>query len=338
MCNILFSSVGRRSYLVEYFRQAMRGRGKIIGANCWPDTPGMHAVDVPLLVPKATAAQYMTTMLDICKTYAVKLLFSLHDFEASVLSESRDLFSAIGTQLMMPSHEHLNVCLDKHALALYMVEHGLVAPHTVAAKAGLSGDRLGAGLTYPVVVKPRFATGSIGLSIARSDQELALCLARCQRAIEGSQFRDGHLYEAGDPIVVQERINGPEYGLNILNDLNGRFMACFVIRKLGMRAGETDAAETVRCPMLEGVGQSIGRMLKHPGLVDVDVIVEGQKAYVIDLNPRFGGHYPFAHAGGANAPAAIVAWMQGRAAEPEWLGMAENIHAYKDISIVKVAR
>ena len=92
MFNILLSSIGRRSYLAEYFRDALDGRGKVIGTNCLPDAPGLHAVDVPLVVPPAWEFNYIPRMLDICTEYHVKLLFSLHHLEGSYLARYKKQF------------------------------------------------------------------------------------------------------------------------------------------------------------------------------------------------------------------------------------------------------
>ena len=40
-------------------------------------------------------------------------------------------------------------------------------------------------------------------------------------------------------------IKGPEYGLDIVNDLDGKYRGVSVKQKLAMRSGETDKAITV---------------------------------------------------------------------------------------------
>jgi hypothetical protein len=43
------------------------------------------------------------------------------------------------------------------------------------------------------------------------------------------------------------------------------------------------------------------------------------------MNPRFGGGYPFSHIAGANLPAALMAWADSEAADPEWLTIEPNV-------------
>jgi hypothetical protein len=49
--------------------------------------------------------------------------------------------------------------------------------------------------------------------------------------------------------------------------------------------------------------------------------------YVIDMNPRIGGGYPFAHIAGANLPAALIAWASGQPPDPAWFNIEPNIAA-----------
>src|SRR5713226_9890406 len=73
-------------------------------------------------------------------------------------------------------------------------------------------------------------------------------------------------------------------------------------------AGETDRAITVKSTRLEALGGAIGRKLGHIGILDCDVIVIEDRCYVLDMNPRFGGGYPFSQMAGANLPAVLLAW------------------------------
>ena len=65
-------------------------------------------------------------------------------------------------------------------------------------------------------------------------------------------------------------------------------------------------------PDLEETGFRIGEALGHICNLDCDIFESGGRFYLLEMNPRFGGGYPFSHMAGANYPAAIVAWLEGR--------------------------
>ena len=91
-------------------------------------------------------------------------------------------------------------------------------------------------------------------------------------------------------------------------------------------------------PALQAVGERIGRRLGHRGILDADAFVDGEAICVIDLNPRFGGGYPFSHLAGADLPAAIIAWAEGRTPDPAWLRVAPNVTMARYDQYVVAAR
>ena len=113
-------------------------------------------------------------------------------------------------------------------------------------------------------------------------------------------------------IMIQEKLTGKEFGLDIMNDLEGNNVAVSVKQKLAMRAGETDKAITLDLPEVREIGKKIGSALKHIGNLDVDVMQNENGEYcVLELNPRFGGGFPFSYEAGVNMPKAIIEWVKG---------------------------
>ena len=113
-------------------------------------------------------------------------------------------------------------------------------------------------------------------------------------------------------IMIQEKLTGNEFGLDVMNDLEGNNVAVSVKQKLAMRAGETDKAVTLDLPEVREIGHKIGTALKHIGNFDVDVMQNEKGEYcVLELNPRFGGGFPFSYEAGVNLPQSILEWVSG---------------------------
>mgnify|MGYP003494371079 CR=1 FL=1 len=99
--------------------------------------------------------------------------------------------------------------------------------------------------------------------------------------------------------------------------VEGNNVAVSVKQKLAMRAGETDKAITVDLPAVREMGATIGCNLKHIGNLDVDIMQRANGDYcVLELNPRFGGGYPFSYETGVNMPKAILQWLKVEKVDP----------------------
>ena len=91
-------------------------------------------------------------------------------------------------------------------------------------------------------------------------------------------------------------------------------------QKLAMRSGETDKAVTVDLPEIREMGRKIGEALGHIGNLDVDIMQRADGAYcVLELNPRFGGGFPFSYEAGVNFPKALIQMIKGESVDPQLL-------------------
>ena len=65
--NILLTSVGRRSYLVHYFKEVISG--KVIAANTSAETAAMYVADHAEIVPSSSDENYINVIIEICKKH-----------------------------------------------------------------------------------------------------------------------------------------------------------------------------------------------------------------------------------------------------------------------------
>ena len=309
--NILLTAVGRRAYLVEYFKEALRGTGgKVYAANCVRDTTGLLAADDFEIVPKSADPGYVDSLVELCRRWRIALLFSIHDWDAPVIARNRERFLAVGTTPVMGDARLLSTCLDKYSTASAMEEIGVAVPWTTLSLSDAAAKMR--ELRCPMIVKPRWGQGSLGLFKVYSEKELEWAFNLSDVLARRFAANCPEIDVSQPQVVVQQFISGEEYGCDIVNGLDGQFRRAFVKHKLGMRAGETDAAESADVPSIAAAAEKVGRWSRHLGCMDSDWIVgDDGVPCLVELNPRFGGGYPFTHLSGANVVKACVDWANG---------------------------
>lgn len=313
--NILFTCAGRRTYLLKYFKENMAEGDKVVATDMQLSAPALQAADVKLQVPAVYDPEYVNITLKICKEQKIDALISLNDLELPILAENKAKFEALGVKVIVSDPQVIDIAFDKYKTAQWVESLGLVAPKTYVRLADVKEALAKGEIEFPLFMKPRWGSGSIGLESIADMEELDIYYNLLMKKIKKTILATASV---GDEyIMIQEKLTGNEFGLDIMNDLTGKNVAVSVKQKLAMRAGETDKAVTVDLPEVREMGKKIGEALGHIGNLDVDIMQRADGAYcVLELNPRFGGGYPFSYEAGVNMPKAIIQWVKGEEVDP----------------------
>ncbi|MFJ4044401.1 ATP-grasp domain-containing protein [Microbacterium sp. NPDC089987] len=300
---IVVGSAGRRVYIVDWFRDAFKRLG-VDGEVHVTDADARSAAYLSSthrhLVPPYGDAAYATAMIDLFDLIEPRLFVSLNDYELAVLAMSglAQRLEERGTTVLVPRGSIHASLHDKYQMYGALTEARVPTVETVLASDNLGIARLTAREPN-LIIKDRYGSGSSGLvHVPSSELELALrWVSRPSAGKDPSSF------------VVQPALEGSEFGLDVVAPLTagGHDVRVLARRKLRMRAGETDQAETVDPGPFNELALRLAAWTGHRGGIDVDLIGESPaSAKVIDINPRFGGGYPFSHRAGADIPALIV--------------------------------
>ncbi len=332
--HILLTSVGRRGYLVKYFKDALGDGGKIYAANSIKCSAFVYA-DQTVITPLIYDEKYIKFLKDYCIDNNINAIISLFDIDLLMLAKHKKEFVDIGVTVIVSSEKVIEICNDKWKTYKFLKSKGFYTPDTyINVDEALKSIAYGT-LQYPIVLKPRWGMGSIAVYTVENDLELRVLYEKVENQIKDTYLKFESDSTMGNNVLIQEKVRGQEYGMDIINDLKGEFQINVVKKKYAMRSGETDCAITVQDRGLEKYGEKISTLLKHIGNLDVDIIYDGEKSYILDMNARFGGGYPFTHAAGVDLPRAIIAWLNNDKCNEEWLKVKYNVFAYKDISITK---
>jgi len=330
--NLLITSVGRRSYMVEYFKAVLGPQGKVHAANS-EYTYAMSRAHKSVITPAIYDQAYISFLINYCSVNSIKAVISLFDIDLPVLSYSKPLFAERGIQLLVSDYDITAICNDKWLSYQFFIEHGIKTPASFITLESCEAALQGNQIQYPLIVKPRWGMGSIGVLEAENDLELSVLYKKVQRAIEKSYLRFESQADPEHSVIIQEKITGMEYGLDILNDLSGNFICAVPKVKLAMRAGETDVAETVADEELQTLGSKISASLKNIGNLDVDCFKGPSGIYVLEMNCRFGGQYPFSHLAGVNFPKVLIDLLVGSKIDENDLKFRPGVRGFKDLSV-----
>ena len=290
--NVLLSTIGNRGYLAPYFRSALANGSKIIGTSYLHSvddelTPGFSECDLGIVVPAINSSGYLERVLDVCKNHNIRLITSLYDMDALVLSKSIETFSSRNIYPVLSSYETNKICFDKTATNKFLDAIDLKYPTTWSTHEDVPQDN------FPIIFKTRLGAGGDTNRIVKSPDELA------------------NLFVERPNSIAQPYLLGAEFGIDVFVDANGKAVTSIAKRKIRQRHGDADQAITINDTRLIELGILIGESLPALGPLDIDVIEQGNTLYVIDLNCRIGGLYPLSHEVGAAFPKKMLSLLNG---------------------------
>lgn len=331
--NILLTSAGRRSYLVNYFKEALKGSGLVHAANSSSLSTAFLYADKTVVTPLIYDDNYIPFLIDYCKDNSIDAIISLFDIDLMMLARHKADFASVGTKVIVADEDAINICNDKWNTYEFCLREGINAPRTYLTLNDAT-EAIGLGeIHFPLYIKPRWGMGSLSVFCAETMDELHIFYEKAKREIKRSYLKYESAIDTDKCVLIQESLKGQEYGIDVINDLDGNYQNTIIRQKYAMRSGETDAAVIVENKAIKAIGEKISRALKHPANLDADIFLVDDTPYLLEMNARFGGGYPFSHVAGANVPLAIVRWLSGEEVDPALLKAKEGVMAQKELVI-----
>src|SRR5690606_19441849 len=238
--NVLFTCAGRRNYLINYFKEALNGDGKVIATDAQLNAPALVDADIAVKVPSIYDDCYYDTIRSICKEHEVKALISLNDLELPLIASRKADLEACGVTVIVSDPAVIDICFDKWKTKQFLESCGLNVPKTYLTLKDAQKALARREISFPVVLKPRWGSASIGIEFPESDEELDLAYRLLSMRLSKTILAEASSREADKAILIQEKLQGQEYGMDVLHDLTGNVTASFGKAKLGTRDGETD--------------------------------------------------------------------------------------------------
>jgi carbamoyl-phosphate synthase large subunit len=285
---VLLTGVGKRYDIVSAFAQ----HATVVAADPNPLAPAQYAAHHRSAVPAITDPSYVPALQELCERYGIRAVIPLTDLDLEVLGHAR---VAGELPALVPAPEIARATFDKYEAHLLLQRLGLPTPPTV-----LPGEPVE---HYPVMVKPRQGSGA--RSIHRADDARA------------AEFFVAYVHE---PTMIQQLMDGPEFSIDCLSDLDGRCLNAIPRTMIESRGGESIKGTVIADPDLVDLGRRVVEALDVRGPCTVQAFRDDEIGLgITDVNTRFGGAFPapmYAALPGRTYPELIVAMARGGVVEP----------------------
>jgi carbamoyl-phosphate synthase large subunit len=285
---VLLTGVGKRYDIVSAFAQ----HATVVAADPNPLAPAQYAAHHRRAVPRIEDPEYVPALRALCDEFGVGAVVPLTDLDLEVLAVAR---AADELPAFVPDPEIARRTFDKYETHLLLSRLGLPSPPTV-----LPGDAVGA---FPVMVKPRWGSGA--RSIHRADDERA------------AEFFVDYVRE---PTMIQRYMDGPEFSVDVLCDLQGRCLNAIPRTMIESRGGESIKGTVIDDAELIELGRRASEALGVRGPATIQAFRDREIGLgITDVNTRFGGAFPapmYAALPGRTYPELIVRMAGGEQIEP----------------------
>lgn len=305
--NILFTSSGRRSSLLQQFRKVFVQHkicGSIMTADLKQTAPTAFFSDKHFIVPRVTDSNYISELLRICQREEIDIIIPLIDTELVVFSENRHIFEELGVKLLVSSKELNEISSDKTKSYKFFQDRNISTPKV------FSDDEIyNKQYQFPLLIKPLDGSSSVGVTKINNEKELFF-------------FKD-YIPNA----MVQEFITGTEYTIDVMVDFNGNIRTVVPRLRLETRAGEVSKGVTKKDSDIIAAVQQVVKSLPGPvGCITLQCFKkENGEITFIEINPRFGGGVPLSIEAGANFPLWVLQICSGETFSEEDYNWRENL-------------
>ncbi|MDX6670289.1 MAG: carbamoyl-phosphate synthase large subunit [Solirubrobacteraceae bacterium] len=285
---VLLTGVGKRYDIVSAFAQ----HTTVVAADPNPLAPAQYAAHVRTSVPRFDDPAYVPALEELCARHGVGAVVPLTDLDLEVLAHAR---AAGRLPAFVSDPEIAAATFDKYETHRLLQRLGLPSPPTV-----LPGEAID---FLPAMVKPRRGSGARSIHAAADAEQV-----------------DFFCRYVDEPVMVQKLMQGPEFSIDLLCDLEGRCLNAIPRSMLESRGGESIKGTVLDDPKLVELGRRVAEALEVRGACTVQAFRDRDVGLgITDVNTRFGGAFPapmYAALPGRTYPELIVRMAAGETVEP----------------------
>jgi len=264
---------------------------RFIAGDCDPLSTGLFLADKKYIVPLVKDPEFIPLLLEIFRKENVDIALPIYSADFPVFRENKKLFEENRVRTYAPSERALEISNNKYLVSKYFQSIQVPVPKSWLAEDILTMNLF--DLPYPLFMKKISGSGTRGIQIIKDKKDLE--------------------YFAKSGFVLQEYVEGEEYTIDVISDLEGNMIAASPRKRIKVYGGLSVISETIKDDEIVAYTKRIVEDLHLPGPSNIQCkrTLEG-KLYFYDINPRFAsGGLPLAIAAGLNIPEILIRMLMG---------------------------
>lgn len=274
MINVLITSFGSNTSI---------GIAKCIKDNCFvlgtDSNPfyqcnGYSFADKLEFLPYYNHNNYEKDLLLLVEKYDINCIIPIHDKEIEIISKMISKGILQNIKVAVNSYEIIKLCNDKYKINSVLKD---------IVKVPCVYQNINDIKEYPVIIKENDGVSSNNINIANNKKE-----------IEAIDL---------DNKLIQQFVEGDEVTVDCYTSyVNPEGFYYSVRKRIETKAGMSVKSEIIDYPEIGEYCKKIHKKLNYKGVSNIQFIIKDNKAYFIEINPRFAGAGILTYKSGYNFP------------------------------------
>lgn len=267
--------------------QSLRAHGcRVVACDIYPRVWNAACVEADAFfqaVPATDASAYARQLEAEARREGIDFILPLTDVEVDVLCGQKERFAAANCVLCVPDAPAARLCRDKLAITRAVEAAGVCQTIPTFSPYGAEPP----ADAYPLLLKPVRGRSSQGRTVARNAAAYHAALS------------------TREDYIAQPFLQGDIYTVDVARDARGNAQCLARRELLRTVSGLGTTVRVLPDHPLEAVCARIAALAGVVGVVNMEFIVQPDRAYFLEVNPRFSGGVGFSLAAGVDFP-----WLQ----------------------------
>ena len=264
----------------------------IVGTDIFSDAVGQFFCDDFVQATPAADPGYLDFLKKTIDDYQIDLVLFGIEQELLVVARGKDQLEGYWDKLAVNPPLLTEICNDKWLTYQWLQEHGLA---DIAIPSAIEGsyEELSKRFGVPFLLKLRDGRASKGIHIVDDEESFNFYKKRM-----------------GDAFMAQPIVgtNDKEYTVGIFGDGQGNVCNEIYLKRVLSQAGATDKAQVIEDPVLTQAVHAITKELKPIGPCNYQFRLEGDRALLLEINPRVSASTSIRAKFGFNESAMCIAY------------------------------